>query len=60
MPAPGLTLTLFETGVLLVDNIELALPSHNLAIRTTFLNGCTNFHDVYYLDLNMPFTYTGI
>ena len=40
-----LALPLLKAGILLVDNIELSLPSHNLAIRTTLLNGCTNFHD---------------
>jgi hypothetical protein len=38
-------LPLLETGVLLVDNIKLALPPHDLAIGTTLFNGCANFHD---------------
>jgi hypothetical protein len=49
-----LTLTLLETRVLLVDHIQLALPSHDLTIGAAFLNGCTNFHDesnfVFYRD----------
>ena len=39
-----LTLTLLEAGILLVDHVQLALPSHNLTIGAAFLNGCANFH----------------
>jgi hypothetical protein len=39
-----LTLPLLEPRVLLVDDIELALPPHDLAIGTALFNGCTNFH----------------
>jgi len=48
-----LTLPLLETGVLFVNDIKLTLPPHDLAIGTTLLNGCTNFHTIFYLYLNM-------
>jgi hypothetical protein len=47
-------LPLFETGVLLVNDIKLALPPHDLAIGTALFNGCTNFHDelfVFFIDI---------
>jgi hypothetical protein len=40
-----LTLTLLEAGVLLVNDIQLPLPPHDLTIGAAFLDGCTNFHD---------------
>ena len=48
-----LTLTLFETGILLVNDIQLPLPPHDLTIGAALLNGCTNFHDYIYLYLNI-------
>ena len=39
-----LSLSLLEAGILFVDHIQLALSSHDLAICTAFLNGCSNFH----------------
>jgi len=42
-----LTLPLLETGVLLVDNVKLALPPHDLAIGTTLFYGCANFHTIF-------------
>lgn len=40
-----LTLTLLKTRVLLVDDIQLPLPSHDLTIGAALFNGCTYFHD---------------
>ena len=37
---------LLKAGILLVDNIQLALPPHDLAIGTTLFNGCTHFHTI--------------
>ena len=42
----GLSLSLFEAGILFVDNIKLALTTHNLAVGTSFFDGCSNFHIV--------------
>ena len=39
-----LTLTLLEAGVFLVDNVELAVATHNLAIDATLFDGGLNFH----------------
>ena len=64
-----LTLALLEAGILLVDDIQLPLPSHDLTIGAAFFNRCTYFHNNnYYLYLNMillvvptpRLTYTGI
>jgi len=41
-----LSLALFKAGILFVDDIQFAFPSHNFAINTAFFNGCTNFHDL--------------
>ncbi|GAA3975315.1 hypothetical protein GCM10022407_21140 [Hymenobacter antarcticus] len=41
----GLTLTLFEAGVFLVDDVELAITTHNLAIDATLFDGGFDFHD---------------
>ena len=40
-----LTLALLKAGVLLVDDVELAITTHNLAIDTTLFDGCFDFHD---------------
>jgi hypothetical protein len=39
-----LTLTLFEAGIFLVDDIQLAFAANDLAINTAFFNGCPHFH----------------
>lgn len=44
-----LTLTLFELRVLLVDNVKLSTPAHNLALGGTLLDGCTYFHRTTFL-----------
>jgi hypothetical protein len=41
----NLSLALLKAGILFVDHIQLALAAHDLAIRTSFLNGCPDFHD---------------
>ena len=41
-----LALTLFEAGVLLVDNVELAVATDDFAINTTFLHRGFYFHDL--------------
>ena len=40
-----LTLTLFEAGIFLVDDVELAITTHNLAIDATLFDGGFDFHD---------------
>ena len=40
-----LALTLLEAGVFFVDNVELAITAHNLAIDTTLFDGGFDFHD---------------
>lgn len=40
----GSTLTLFELRVLLVDDVKLTAPAHDLALGGTLLDGCTYFH----------------
>ena len=40
-----LTLTLLEAGVFLVDNVELAVATHNLAVNATLFDGGFDFHD---------------
>jgi len=42
----GLALTLFEAGVLLVDNVELAIAADDFAINATFLHRGFYFHDL--------------
>jgi hypothetical protein len=39
-----LTLTLLKAGVFLVDNVELAVATHNLAVNTTLFDGGFDFH----------------
>jgi hypothetical protein len=39
-----LTLTLLEAGVLLVDDVQLAVAADNLAIHAALLNGGFDFH----------------
>jgi hypothetical protein len=39
-----LALALLEAGILLVDNIQLALTTHNFAIGTALFNRCSDFH----------------
>ena len=41
----GLTLTLLKAGVFLVDDVELAITTHNLAIDATLFDGGFDFHD---------------
>lgn len=42
----GLALTLLEAGVLLVDNVELAIAADDFAINATFLHRGFYFHDL--------------
>ena len=44
-----LTLALLEAGILLVDDIQLALPSHDLTIGAALFDGCTNFHKLLFV-----------
>src|SRR4051812_42317810 len=39
-----LSLALFKTGILFVDYIQPAFPSHDLAINAAFFDGCPYFH----------------
>ena len=39
------TLAHFELGILLANDVELALTLHNLAILASLLDGCLYFHD---------------
>lgn len=39
-----LTLTLLKAGVFLVDNVEFAVATHNLAINATLFDGGFDFH----------------
>jgi hypothetical protein len=41
-----LALTLFEAGVLLVDNVELTVATDDFAINATFLHRGFYFHDL--------------
>jgi hypothetical protein len=41
-----LALTLLEAGVLLVDNVELAVATDDFAINATFLHRGFYFHDL--------------
>ena len=41
-----LALTLFEAGVLLVDNVEFAVATDDFAINATFLHRGFYFHDL--------------
>lgn len=41
-----LTLTQFELRVLLVDNIEAALATYDLAVSSALLNRCSCFHSI--------------
>ena len=40
-----LTLTLLKAGIFLVDDVELAITTHNLAIDATLFDGGFDFHD---------------
>ena len=50
-----LSLTLFKTGILFVDNKQLAFSSHDLAINAAFLDGRSNFHDNLFSKLDSLF-----
>jgi len=39
-----LTLTLFESGILFVDDIQFPFAAYDLTICASFLNGCSYFH----------------
>jgi hypothetical protein len=39
-----LTLTLFKTGIFLVDDVQFALAAHDLTINAAFFDGCSYFH----------------
>jgi hypothetical protein len=51
----GLSLALFETRVLLVDDIQAALPADDLAVNTSLLDGGFYFHStlVYFGSLSV-------
>jgi hypothetical protein len=42
--ANGLSLSLLEAGILFVDHVQFSFATHDLAICTSFLDGCSNFH----------------
>lgn len=44
MHSSGLTLALLVLRVLLVDDVNLSLPSYDLAIGGTFFDGSSDFH----------------
>jgi hypothetical protein len=41
----ALSLALLEAWVLFVDHIQFAFTAYDLAICTSFFDGCSNFHD---------------
>jgi hypothetical protein len=41
---PELSLTLFKTGIFLVDDVQLAFAAHDLTINAALFNGCSHFH----------------
>ena len=43
---------MLEAGVLFVNNIKFALTTHNLAVGTSFFNGCSNFHNLLFIAEN--------
>ena len=45
----SLSLALLKTRILLVDHIQFAFPPHDLAIGTSFLDGCSYFHDLLFV-----------
>ena len=44
MKTDGLTLALFQARVFLVDDINTALPTDNLAVRSAAFDGSANSH----------------
>jgi hypothetical protein len=40
------TLTLLEARILFVDDEQLSLATHDLAICAAFLDGCPDFHNI--------------
>jgi hypothetical protein len=40
-----LSLALFEPRIFLVDDVQLSVATHNLAVGGTLFNGGSNFHD---------------
>jgi hypothetical protein len=40
-----LSLALFETRIFLVDDVQLSVATHNLAVGGTLFNGGSDFHD---------------
>jgi len=40
---------LLELGIFLINDINLSLSSHDLAVSGTLLYGCSNFHDTSFL-----------
>ena len=45
----GLSLALLKAGVLFVNNKQLALSLHDLAINAAFFNGSSNFHCLFFI-----------
>ena len=41
----GSTLALFKARILLVDDVDTALPADHLAVRGTAFDGSANSHD---------------
>jgi hypothetical protein len=46
-PAAVSTLALLEARVLLVDDVDAALPADHLAIRRAAFNGSANSHNIF-------------
>ncbi len=51
----SLTLTLFETWIFLVDDVQFSLAAHDLTIYTTLFNGCPDLHTNIFFFLRWPF-----
>lgn len=56
-PKIDLALTLFETRVLLVDNVELAIAANDFAINATFLHRGFYFHGLEENEKNYLYLY---
>ena len=52
-----LLLPLFELRVLFVDNEQLALAADNLAVSTSFFDGCSYFHLFEFIGCGLPLFY---
>lgn len=45
---------MLKTGILFVDNVQLTLPPHDLAISTTLFDGRSDFHRFLFLIPGYP------